>query len=59
MWIGCGPTAAPTEVLTLAGRRRGSVVDLLYRAREGPRVPGAGQLAEDLRLLRAQLTATA
>jgi hypothetical protein len=44
----------PTGLLDVGDGRQTTVANLRYNLRQGPRVHGASQLAEDLRRLRAR-----
>jgi hypothetical protein len=46
--------AGPSELLVAGGGRRTWCLSVRYALREGPRADGAGQLAEDIRQLKAR-----
>ena len=46
--------SAPSQLLDLGGGRRTSTANVRYQLAQGPRATGAGELAEDLRQVRAK-----
>ena len=46
--------ARPSELLDVGGGRRVSCANIRYSLAMGPRVDGAGRVAEDVRQLRAR-----
>jgi hypothetical protein len=55
LWDAC----QPSQLLDVGGGRRRPCADLRYGAARGPRAKGAGELAQDLRLLRARAAGAA
>lgn len=51
---GLAAVAGPAELLEVGGGRRTWCSNVRYSVREGPRAEGVGQLAEDIRQLRAR-----